>query len=257
VDLFGRGATPLANDTSIGVGFAPRSRLERAVLDLGKWLDDSASQQPWPERGEDVKIMAVRTASAVTLTVTCALVSAFVKDAADYLAKKALLARAIGARASALLGEPARMEINAADDPARGSFYLTVSGTSAEAGDDGQVGRGNRVSGLITPGRPMTLEAAAGKNPVSHVGKLYSVAAGLIAEDLVAALPGVGAAECTLVSRIGSPIDDPQAVGVRLRVEDGRPAAAHSPAVAEAARGRLAGLPALSARLIAGEIAVF
>ena len=257
VDLFARGATPLANDTSIGVGFAPRSHLEQAVLDLGKWLDDPASQQSWPERGEDVKIMAVRTASAVTLTVTCALVSAFVKDAADYLAKKALLASAIGARASGLLGEEPRVEINAADDPARGSFYLTVTGTSAEAGDDGQVGRGNRVSGLITPGRPMTLEAAAGKNPVSHVGKLYSVAAGLIAEDLVGALPGVSAAECTLVSRIGSPIDEPQAVSVRLRIEDGPPAAAHSSAVAEVTRGWLAGLPGLSARLIAGDIAVF
>ena len=257
VDLFAGGATPLANDTSIGVGFAPRSRLEQAVLDLGKWLDDPASQQPWPERGEDVKIMAVRTAGAVTFTLSCALVSAVVQDAADYLAKKALLADAIGVRARALLGQQPRVEINAADDPARGRFYLTVTGTSAEAGDDGQVGRGNRVSGVITPGRPMTLEAAAGKNSVSHVGKLYSVAAGLIAEDVVAALPGVSAAECMLVSRIGSPIDEPQLVNVRLRIDDGPPAAARSPAVAELARSRLAGLPALSTRLIAGEIAVY
>jgi S-adenosylmethionine synthetase len=149
------------------------------------------------------------------------------------------------------------VEINAADHPARGRFYLTVTGTSAEAGDDGQVGRGNRVTGVITPGRPMTLEAAAGKNPVSHVGKLYNVAADLIAADLVAVLPDVSAAECTLVSRIGSPIDEPQLVNVRLRIDDGRPAAAYSTAVAEVVRGRLAGLPALSARLITGEIAVY
>ena len=43
------------------------------------------------------------------------------------------------------------------------SVYLTVTGTSAEMGDDGQVGRGNRPNGLITPYRPMTLEAAAGR----------------------------------------------------------------------------------------------
>jgi len=43
--------------------------------------------------------------------------------------------------------------------------YLTVTGTSAEAGDDGQVGRGNRANGLITPCRPMSLEAVAGKIP--------------------------------------------------------------------------------------------
>jgi S-adenosylmethionine synthetase len=36
-------------------------------------------------------------------------------------------------------------------------------------------GRGNRVGGLITPCRPMTLEAAAGKNAAMHVGKSYSI----------------------------------------------------------------------------------
>jgi S-adenosylmethionine synthetase len=42
--------------------------------------------------------------------------------------------------------------------PGKGSVYLTVTGTSAEAGDDGEAGRGNRVNGLITPYRPMTME---------------------------------------------------------------------------------------------------
>lgn len=80
---------------------------------------------------------------------------------------------------------------------------LVVSGTSAEAGDDGEVGRGNRINGLITPGRPMSLEAAAGKNPVSHVGKIYNVLARDIAEAVVARVPEVASAECCMVSRIG------------------------------------------------------
>jgi S-adenosylmethionine synthetase len=42
---------------------------------------------------------------------------------------------------------------------------LTVTGTSAENGDDGQVGRGNRINGLITPYHPMSLEATSGKKP--------------------------------------------------------------------------------------------
>lgn len=48
--------------------------------------------------------------------------------------------------------------INAADNYEKDIVYLTVTGTSAECGDDGQVGRGNRANGLITPYRPMTLE---------------------------------------------------------------------------------------------------
>lgn len=70
------------------------------------------------------------------------------------------------------------MAVNTADDPDSGYVYLTVTGTSAESGDDGQAGRGNRANGLITPFRPMTLEAVAGKNPITHVGTLYNVLAG-------------------------------------------------------------------------------
>jgi hypothetical protein len=77
----------------------------------------------------------------------------------DYLGEKAAiedLARKHGFPSS-------EVAVNAADDLTTGNIYLTVTGTSAEAGDDGQVGRGNRVNGLITPCRPMSLEAAAGK----------------------------------------------------------------------------------------------
>lgn len=96
----------------------------------------------------------------------------------------------IGVRAAAMEhGFPVcDVDVNAADNPAEGAIFLTVTGTSAEAGDDGQVGRGNRINGLITPGRPMSLKAAAGKNPVTHVGKIYNVVAREIAEMLVANL---------------------------------------------------------------------
>jgi S-adenosylmethionine synthetase len=147
--------------------------------------------------------------------------------------------------------------VNAADDPAAGSFYLTVTGTSAESGDDGEVGRGNRVNGLITPGRPMTLEAAAGKNPVSHVGKLYNLLAREIANDVVTRLPDVVAAECVLVSRIGAPVDEPAVVSVHVRARDGRPAEEHRLAAEEIARDNLGRLGTLGDRLIAGDLEVY
>ena len=106
--------------------------------------------------------------------------------------------------------------VNRGDDLVRGSIYLTVTGTSAEAGDDGEVGRGNRISGLITPYRVMSTEAAAGKNPVTHVGKLYSMLASRIAAAVVENVPGVTAAECVLVSEIGRPVADPAIVDVAI-----------------------------------------
>jgi len=90
------------------------------------------------------------------------------------------------------------------------SIYLTVIGSSIEAGDDGSVGRGNRVNGLITPFRPMTLEAAAGKNPVSHVGKLYSICSLLIANDIYNEISVP--VNVYMLSRIGEKITNPRLV---------------------------------------------
>ncbi len=46
------------------------------------------------------------------------------------------------------------------DEASRAWAAAGCSGLSAETGDDGQVGRGNRVNGLITPNGPMSLEAS-------------------------------------------------------------------------------------------------
>jgi S-adenosylmethionine synthetase len=60
---------------------------------------------------------------------------------------------------------PVRFRINMRDIPAQDELYLTYTGSSIESGDEGVVGRGNRVTGLITPLRPMNIEGAIGKNP--------------------------------------------------------------------------------------------
>jgi S-adenosylmethionine synthetase len=62
----------------------------------------------------------------------------------------------------------------------------------------------------------MTLEAAAGKNPVNHVGKLYNLVASRIAASLATEIAGLADASCTMVSQIGRPIDDPHVVDVAL-----------------------------------------
>ncbi len=146
--------------------------------------------------------------------------------------------------------------VNAADDPAADSIYLTVTGTSAESGDDGQVGRGNRVNGLITPNRPMSLEAAAGKNPVSHVGKIYNVLARDICETLVAKTPDISAAHCLMVSQIGSPITSPAMVQVKIATADRTPDEFHRQ-VEEVVAERVAHAPKLINDFVAGRIDVF
>src|SRR4029079_18050022 len=74
--LFSRERTgaPLANDTSIGVGYAPLSELERIVLAVERRLNDAETRRVAPDVGEDIKVMGVRHGDRIALTVSCALV---------------------------------------------------------------------------------------------------------------------------------------------------------------------------------------
>lgn len=253
--LFTRSDRPLANDTSCGVGFAPLTELERIVLDVDRALGEPEIRAARPELGSDVKVMGVRRHDRIDLTVACAFVDRHVESIGAYAAKKAEASRLVLGAASRASPLDTSVALNAADDESRGDVFLTVTGSSAEAGDDGEVGRGNRVNGLITPHRPMTMEAAAGKNPVSHVGKLYNVVAHRIAAAIVAECPDDAlGATCMLVSKIGSPIAEPALVDVticatvfdRVRVR-----------IEEIVRDELSHLDRLRDELVAGRVALF
>lgn len=216
-----RGHVCVANDTSIGVGYAPLSRLELLVLETERLINQKDQKPTHPAWGEDVKVMGIRYGDRVELTVACAMIGKYLTHMDDYFAQVGAIERLVRDLAARHGFPDCKIHVNAADNPDEGTIYLTVTGTSAEGGDDGQVGRGNRVNGLITPCRPMSLEAAAGKNPVSHVGKLYNVLAHRICTKLVEKIPEVATAQCLLVSRIGEPITDPAALELKIATHDG------------------------------------
>ena len=198
--------------------------------------------------------MGVRRGEVVDLTIACAMIGRHLAHKDDYLAAKA----SITALSHELAAEHDFVDVNivanAADTPE--SMYLTVTGTSAESGDDGEVGRGNRINGLITPCRPMTLEAAAGKNPVTHVGKIYSVVARQIAE-LLAQSPLIERAECLMVSRIGSPVTDPAIVQIKLATADASPAESYSQYANDITSDCLRDIPSLVEDFVVGTIPLY
>jgi S-adenosylmethionine synthetase len=212
-------ATAPSNDTSCGAGFAPLSDLEKVVLETEHTLNSPETKRLHPAIGVDIKVMGLREDNHVDLTISCALIGRFVADLDDYIRQKNII-RQVALEAA---GRVTRLQtdaiVNAADDLKTQSLFLTVTGTSAEAGDDGEVGRGNRSCGLITPYRVMTMEASAGKNPVTHVGKLYNLLAARMAGSIVAEIDGVVNAQCVLVSQIGRPVADPRVVDVALNCE--------------------------------------
>jgi S-adenosylmethionine synthetase len=198
-----------------------------------------------PELGEDVKVLGIRQGHRIRLTVASAFIARHVSGMAHYLERKERARLLALAAVPPEAGPVAAAELNVGDDPAAGSVYLTVTGTSAEAGDDGQTGRGNRANGLITPYRAMVLESLAGKNPVTHAGKLYQVAAPRIARTLVAEVEGVEAAECYLASSIGRAITEPRIVDVHLRLGRGVRVSLVEPPVTAIVRRELDRLPDL------------
>ncbi|MEM4704894.1 MAG: methionine adenosyltransferase, partial [Candidatus Bathyarchaeia archaeon] len=110
------------------------------------------------------------------------------------------------------------VQLNTLDSPKRGlgGLYLTVLGTSADSGDSGQVGRGNRVNGLISLNRPFCSEAAAGKNPVSHVGKIYNFLTFRLANHVYEEVPELEEVYIWLLSKIGAPIDHPAVAAAQV-----------------------------------------
>jgi S-adenosylmethionine synthetase len=207
---------PRANDTSIGIGFAPLTPIEKLTYETERLLNNPETKRKHPAIGEDIKVMGIRKKDKIDLTIACALICTELVDADHYFNTKDEIKNLTLDLASKVWKGDINVDVNVADVPGNDDcLYLTVTGTSAEQGDDGQVGRGNRVNGLITPYRPMTLEAAAGKNPISHVGKTYNIAARKICEQVVSEL-SVSNVDCYLVSKIGKKITEPQIAEVAL-----------------------------------------
>jgi S-adenosylmethionine synthetase len=208
----------LANDTSFGVGYAPLSETEKVTLETEKYVNGDMKKK-LKETGEDVKVMASRVGDELSLTVACAMVDRYIDDPNHYQSAIADMKSMIADHAVKFTGLDVKVYVNTADNYKDGIYYLTVTGLSMENGDDGSVGRGNRVNGLITPFRPMSMEAAAGKNPVTHVGKLYNILAKIIADEIAEMGGGdIYEARVRILSQIGRPIYDPQTASVQLNI---------------------------------------
>ena len=101
------------------------------------------------------------------------------------------------------------------------------------------------------------MEAAAGKNPVTHVGKLYNIAATRLAAAIHATVESVEAVECYLVSRIGSPVNRPQLVDIALRCSDDAPVESVRAVVEPIVVAHLDGIDSLWREVITGRVAIY
>ncbi|MCL2712663.1 MAG: methionine adenosyltransferase [Methanomassiliicoccaceae archaeon] len=211
----------LANDTSFGVGYAPYSLTDRAVLETEEYIN-GALKKVLPETGQDVKVMASRVNKTLTMTVACAMVGKYIKDADHYVSAVEEMKSKVYDNLLKIVGNDlkVKLDVNTGDNIKKKVFYLTCTGLSQEMGDDGSVGRGNRANGLITPYRPMSMEATSGKNPITHIGKIYNVMSKIIAEDVSKKIPADVEVRVRLLSQIGKPVSHPLNANVQLVTKD-------------------------------------
>ncbi|MFA9516006.1 methionine adenosyltransferase [Halopenitus sp. H-Gu1] len=257
-DVFGEEEkqVPMANDTSFGVGHAPPTETERIVYDTERELNTSYHADH-PELGPDVKVMGKREGDRIDITVAAAMVDRYIDDLEAYDDAVQSVAEFVTELARDRTDREINVEVNTADDYEEGSVYLTVTGTSAEMGDDGSVGRGNRANGLITPNRPMSMEATSGKNPVNHIGKIYNLLSTEIAESVTDQIDGIRDLQVRLLSQIGRPIDEPHVADVQLVTVDGIELSDIEDDVAAIVDAELADVTGVTKRVIDGDVSTF
>ncbi|MCX7770953.1 MAG: methionine adenosyltransferase [Proteobacteria bacterium] len=213
-----------ANDTSAVVGFYPLTPAEKIVLELERYLNSENYKTLFPETGEDVKIMAVRRGDELNLTIAMPFIASLIYSEKEYFERKEKVLNSIKKFLRKYSGTfQINVQFNALDKKGLGSdgVYLSLLGTSLEDADSGQVGRGNRVNGLISVSRPLGTEAVAGKNPVSHVGKIYNVFAHQLAKKIHQKVEGIKEVYVYMVSTIGKPVNQPEVVSVKIIPEKG------------------------------------
>jgi S-adenosylmethionine synthetase len=160
------------------------------VLETGYFLNSPMFKDCFPDSGEDVKVMGVRTGRSLALTVARPLLDRYVVSEADYFQRKEAIQHALLSHLHNRLKslESVMLSLNTLDRQGSrmAGMYPSVLGTPPEDSDSGEVGRGNQENGLIPLNRPRGSEAAAGNNPISHVGKSYNVLTHLLANRLLA-----------------------------------------------------------------------
>ncbi|MEM1874106.1 MAG: methionine adenosyltransferase [Candidatus Hadarchaeales archaeon] len=218
-DIFRRGGEVLsANDTSAAVGYAPMTRTEKIVLEVERFMNSKKFKKEFPEVGEDIKVMGFRINNNLSLTIGAAFVDRFIESEQEYFRRKEEVFEEVKKFVTEKTDLKFDIKLNTLDVPGRGvdGIYLTVLGTSADGADSGQVGRGNRPNGVIPLNRHVGSEAAAGKNPVSHVGKIYNILTHKIAGEIYEKINGLKEVYVWLVSQIGKPINLPALAAARV-----------------------------------------
>ncbi|MBY0472869.1 hypothetical protein K2Q00_01105 [Patescibacteria group bacterium] len=161
-----------ANDTSFCVGHWPPTLAEMLAYRLERyfWEPVGGFAIPrFPEIGQDIKVMVLRRGNELEAVLCVPTISIHTPSRERYLE----LIKYHEEQLTALVGRFAgnNQKIVVRVNPYQHQYMLGL-GSCIECGEEGIVGRGNSLNGVISSHRVHTLESWAGKNPVYHTGRV-------------------------------------------------------------------------------------
>lgn len=243
-----------SNDTSTAVGYSPYSATEKIALLVEKTLNSKSFKASHPYVGTDIKVMVKRINKNIDVTVCVPFIAAHTPDKAFYFDKLEYLKRFVADLLAAKFpGYDFEVFLNTRDNPSKSDYYLTITGSAIESGDEGVVGRGNRYNGVIPFNRKMSMEACCGKNPVYHVGKIYTAICSLISQDIFD-LTGLET-YVFLTSQMGRSLSDPWLACVEICGDE--PSASQRQMIEEIVERNLANASQTTQKIVRGELDLF
>jgi S-adenosylmethionine synthetase len=174
-----------SNDTVICSAYAPYSKVEILTIKIENYLNSEEFKKDYPETGFDIKVLITRIGDRTIDATVCIPFIASKTPRMTYYRRKL---KEIEGNLLMKIREwfdykDLILNINTKDEGGKYA-YLTVYGSALDKGDQGMVGRGNRFNGVISVNREMNVEAAAGKNPIHHSGKIYNFVSHLISKEI-------------------------------------------------------------------------
>lgn len=188
---------PKANDTSVCIGYWPPTYTESLAYYLESYFWKNVSGYPiprFPEIGQDIKVMMVRSGKLVEATLCVPAMSLLTDSYNRYCEMMREHENNLQVLAESLLEESGLQPV-VKINPYQKQYMLGM-GSCIECGEEGVVGRGNNINGIISTHRIHTLESWAGKNPVYHTGRVY----GYMTAKLAKAISEKFSVKCTVTS---------------------------------------------------------
>lgn len=178
--------SPFTSDSAVCVASYPLTAIEQLILDLEKSLYGENWTPRFPDLGTDIKFLVYRKHNNVEIMVRLPFLGKHISSPTRYYERRLEMQSFLLSSARQLAGHELEVSltVNSSDEHGKRSIYLLAIGSCLECGEEGVVGRGNSIQGLISIMRRRSMEAPFGKNPLYHSGKVYAHFTQHIASEL-------------------------------------------------------------------------